>query len=58
MEEDIDMKQQLKVENLPDPTKYFDAVNKKYADQMSYDNVPIDELIISSIVGNKKNKNF
>ncbi len=32
IEEDIDMKQQFKLKNLPNPTDDFDAVNKMYVD--------------------------
>ena len=32
IEEDIDLKSQFKIKNLPDPTEIFDACNKNYVD--------------------------
>ena len=58
LEEGIEMNQQFKIKYLPDPANDFDAVNRNYADQISYDNVPIDELDNSSIVRKNKNNNF
>lgn len=58
MEEDIDMKQQYKMKNLPTPTNEFDAVNKQYVDQKSYDYVPISEYDNTTIVRTNKNNNF
>ena len=50
MQKDIDMKQQYRFENLPEPTKYFDSVNILYVRLKNHGYVPVHELYIASIV--------
>ena len=49
VEEDIDLKNQYKIKNLPNPTNLYDACNKNYIDNI------IDEL---SLVRNNKDNDF
>ena len=49
LEEDIDLKNQYKIKNLPNPTNLYDACNKTYIDHI------IDEL---SLVRNNKDNDF
>ena len=58
MEEDIDMKNQFKIKNLPNPTNLQDPATKFYVDSKTNNLVPISELDNNSIVRNIKNNNF
>ena len=49
IEEDINLKNQFRIENLPDPKKLHDACNKNYIDNA------IDEI---SLVRNNKDNDF
>ena len=58
MEEDIDMKNQFKIKNLPNPTNLQDPATKFYVDSKTNNLVSISELDNNSIVRNNKNNNF
>ena len=58
MEEDIDMKNQFKIKNLPNPTNLQDPATKHYVDSKTNNLVSISELDNNSIVRNNKNNNF
>ena len=58
MEEDIDMKNQFKIKNLPNPTNLQDPATKFYVDSKTNNLVPNSELDNNSIVRNNKNNNF
>ena len=58
MEEDIDMKNQFKLKNLPNPSNLQDPATKYYVDSKTNNLVPISELDNNSIVRNNKNNNF
>ena len=58
MEEDIDMKYQFKIKNLPNPTNLQDPATKFYVDSKTSNLVPNSELDNNSIVRNNKNNNF
>ena len=58
MEEDIDMKNQFKIKNLPNPSNLQDPTTKYYVDSKTNNFVPISELDNNSIVRNNKNNNF
>ena len=58
MEEDIDMKNQFKLKNLPNPTNLQDPTTKYYVDSKTNNLVPIGELDNNSIVRKNKNNNF
>ena len=52
MEEDIDMKNQFKIKNLPNPTNLQDPATKFYVDSKTKNLVPNSELDNNSIVRN------
>ena len=62
MEEDIDMKNQFKTKNLPNPNLHLpnlqDPTTKYYVDSKTNNLVSISELDNNSIVRNNKNNNF
>ena len=58
MVEDIDMKNQFKIKNLPNPTNLQDPATKFYVDSKTNKLVSISELDNNSIVRNNKNNNF
>ena len=58
MEEDVDMKNQFKIKNLPNPTNLQDPATKFYVDSKTNSLVPFSELDNNSIVRNNKNNNF
>ena len=58
MKEDIDMKNQFKIKNLPNPTNLQDPATKFYVVSKTNNLVPISELDNNSIVRNNKNINF
>ena len=58
MEEDIDMKNQFKIKNLPNPSNLQDPATKFYVVSKTNNLVPISELDNNSIVRNNKNNNF
>ena len=57
LEEDIDMKNQFKILNLPNPTFLQDPVTKLYVDNKTLVLVPNSEFDITTIERTKKNNN-
>ena len=58
MEEDIDMKNQFKIKNVPNPVALQDVATKNYVDNKNNSFVPIDEFDNETIVRTNKNNNF
>ena len=58
LEEDIDMKNQFKILNLPNPTLLQDPATKYYIDNKTVDLVPNSEFDNTTIVRTNKNNNF
>ena len=58
LEEDIDMKNQFKILNLPNPTLLQDPATKYYVDNKTVDLVPNSEFDNTTIVRTNKNNNF
>ena len=58
LEEDIDMKNQFKILNLPNPTLLQDPATKYYVDNKTLDLVPNSEFDNTTIVRTNKNNNF
>ena len=58
LEEDIDMKNQFKILNLPNPTLLQDPTTKYYVDNKTVDLVPNSEFDNTTIVRTNKNNNF
>ena len=58
LEEDIDMKNQFKILNLPNPTLPQDPATKYYVDNKTVDLVPNSEFDNTTIVRTNKNNNF
>ena len=58
LEEDIDLKNQFKILNLPNPTLLQDPATKYYVDNKTVDLVPNSEFDNTTIVRTNKNNNF
>ena len=58
VEEDIGLKNQVKIKNLPNPINLQDPATKYYVDNKTNNLVPISEFDNNSIVRNNKNTNF
>ena len=58
VEEDIDMKNEFKIKNLPEPINLQDAATKNYVESKNNSFVPIKELDNDTIVRTNKNNKF